>query len=146
MMNICAQCGNEIGSNKSCPFCGFSQVYSNNKKAAKLIEVNLKADMPTCAEAIKAMSAEIVTARQAGHKILKIIHGYGSSGKGGELRWCLRERLQESKNNNYIGDFLAGEQLSNATSEGSSFLKRFPELRRDKDFNKKNRGVTFIIL
>jgi ribosomal protein L32 len=146
MMNICAQCGNEIGSDKSCPFCGFSQVYSKSKKAAKLIQVNLKADMPTCAEAIKAMSAEIVAARQAGHKILKIIHGYGSSGKGGQLRWCLRERLQENKNHNYIGDFLPGEKLSNATSEGSRFLRRFPELRRDRDFNQANRGVTFIIL
>ncbi|MFO7896967.1 MAG: Smr/MutS family protein [Candidatus Cloacimonadales bacterium] len=146
MMNICAQCGNEIGKRKSCPFCGFSEVYSRSQRAAKMIQVNLKADMPSCEEAQKMMSAQIVAARQAGHKILKIIHGYGSSGRGGELRWCLRERLQQNKNSNYIGDFLAGEELTNSSQKGNKFLKRFPELRRDKDFNKNNRGVTFIIL
>ena len=145
-MNICSQCGNEIGDNQRCPFCGNASVLDRKERNKKYSVVNIKQNMPTCDEAIKLLSIEINSARNSGGKILKIIHGYGSSGKGGELRWCLREYLSSMIIRNYIGDFLSGEELTSSSDKGDMILRRYPQLRKDKDFNRKNRGVTFIIL
>ncbi|MCK4956409.1 MAG: Smr/MutS family protein [Candidatus Cloacimonetes bacterium] len=145
-MNLCNRCGNEIGSQNSCPFCGNHAEAEKSRTGKKYSVVNVKRDMPTCDEAVKLLSVEINKAKQDGVKILKIIHGYGSSGKGGELRWCLRQYLSSMIANNYIGDFLAGENLTSNSDKGSLILSRFPQLRKDSDFNRNNRGITFIVL
>ncbi len=145
-MNKCLQCGNEIGNKTRCPFCGFEEVLINKKKTKKLRVVNIKENMPICAEAEKILANEIRISKDSGYKILKIVHGYGSTGKGGELRWCLREYLQAMKFRNSILTFIAGEDLRLSNKSVYKVLMDYSILRKDKDYNKSNRGVTFIIL
>jgi len=145
-MNICSQCGNEIDKEDICPFCGCNMVFKQAHKVAKVRVFNIKENMPTCQQAIKILSSEINQSKAKGHKILKIIHGYGSSGKGGELRFCLREHLGMMMRRNFVLSFISGENLTNAVASSREWIKDYPNLRQDKDYNKSNRGVTFIIL
>lgn len=145
-MVICEQCGNEFNSFNQCPFCGSKKSFSKKIRSEKMFVVNIKENMPICEEAIKTLSAEVQKAKNRGIQILKIIHGYGSSGKGGELRWCLREYLDSMINRNIILNYLEGENLTTVSTKGNRILNQYPILRKDKDFNRKNRGVTFIIL
>src|SRR5450432_1637212 len=57
--------------------------------------VNLKAVMPPVDEAIQRLDREIASARQQRSKFFKIIHGYGSSGEGGDIRIAVQKRLVE---------------------------------------------------
>ena len=46
---------------------------------------NVEAGLPTLDEARRLVIAEIKQAQRDGARVLKVIHGYGSSGKGGAL-------------------------------------------------------------
>ena len=47
--------------------------------------INVKADLPALEEARRLVIEEIKRAKRDGVRVLKIIHGYGSTGKGGTL-------------------------------------------------------------
>jgi len=146
-INLCQQCGNELGNSSTCPYCGFSKnKITVSSGTVKYSTCNLKENMPTCEEAYRRLSYAINKARADNVKVLKIIHGYGSTGKGGELRYCLRERFQAMTWQRRLLDFLPGEDLSRSTSKGINFLKKYPKLVNDSDFNRANKGVTFIVL
>ena len=49
-------------------------------------ELNLELGRPDAAEALRRLAAEVEAARKMGTPAMKLIHGYGSSGKGGRLR------------------------------------------------------------
>ena len=67
---------------------------------------NVEAGLPTLDEARRLVIAEIKRAKREGVKVLKVIHGYGSSGKGGAL--CVGLRKKEG----VIKEFIAGEDFS----------------------------------
>ena len=62
---------------------------------ATIKTVNLKEGMPSVEEARARLTTEIHAARQAGLKVLKIVHGYGSTGVGGDLRFALQATLRQ---------------------------------------------------
>jgi hypothetical protein len=55
---------------------------------------------------------EITLAKREGAKVLKVIHGYASSGKGGALYVGLRKSFGLRKKEAVIKDFIAGEDFS----------------------------------
>ena len=56
--------------------------------------LNLKSGYPTVDAARRRLLAEIEAAREAGVKLLKVIHGWGSSGAGGRLGPAIRRSLR----------------------------------------------------
>ena len=66
---------------------------------------------PSSREAVLRLDTELAVARKKGVRVLKIIHGYGSSGKGGKLRASLRTALMRQKEPG-IGRVVAGESWS----------------------------------
>ena len=46
-------------------------------------ELNLELGRPDAAEALRRLAAEVKAARHLGIPAMKLIHGYGSSGRGG---------------------------------------------------------------
>ena len=62
--------------------------------AKRVMQVNIKADMPSVAGAKQRLIARIVEAQRSGTAVLKVIHGYGSTGLGGKLRVGLRKTLE----------------------------------------------------
>lgn len=56
-------------------------------------EINLEECMPTCDEAMDYLKSSLKLAKQNKYKCLLIIHGYGSTGKGGAIRTKARQWL-----------------------------------------------------
>ena len=79
-------------------------------------------------------------------RVLKIIHGYGSSGKGGKLNFGLRKSFALRKREGVIRDFIAGEDFSIFNPTVLTLLEAVPELRGDPDLNATNEGVTVLWL
>jgi len=107
---------------------------------------NAEADRPTLDEARRLVLAEIKRAKQEGAKVLKVIHGYGSSGKGGRLCTGLRKSFRLRRKEHVIRDFIPGEDFSIFDVRVQVLLEAIPELRGDPDLNATNEGITMLWL
>jgi hypothetical protein len=107
---------------------------------------NVEASFPTLDEARRLVIEEIRTAKREGVRVLKIIHGYGSSGKGGKLNFGLRRSFVLRKKEGVIKDFIAGEDFSIFHPTVLTLLEAVPELRGDPDLDATNEGVTVLWL
>ena len=74
--------------------------------------VDLEAGMPTVHDALSHLDRELAAARRAGCRIIKLIHGYGSSGAGGDIRIAVQLRLVEMARDGKIGGCIFGENSS----------------------------------
>ena len=102
--------------------------------------------MPTADDAIRRITYNIKTAGASGVTVIKLIHGYGSTGKGGAIRAKSRKYLESQKKRGQIKDYIPGEDFS---IFNEATLKAFlvcGDLRRDSDIERHNNGVTFIVL
>lgn len=108
--------------------------------------LNVEADLPLLDNARRQIIAELKRARREGVRVLKIIHGYGSSGKGGALRVGLRKSFKLRKKEGVILDFIPGEDFSIFQPKTLSLLDAVPEVRGDPDLNATNEGITLLWL
>jgi hypothetical protein len=79
-------------------------------------------------------------------RVLKVIHGWGSSGKGGTLCHGLRKSFAMRKKEGVIRDFIRGEDFSIFNKTVLALLDAVPELRGDPDLNQTNEGMTMVWL
>jgi len=107
---------------------------------------NVEAGFPVLDEARRLVIEEIKRARREAVRILKVIHGYGSSGKGGTLCVGLKKSFRLRKKERSIKDFIAGEDFSIFNPTVLAMLEAVPELRGDPDLNATNEGVTVLWL
>lgn len=56
--------------------------------------INIELEMPTVDEARRRLIEELKRAKAEGYYVIKLIHGYGSTGAGGALRHSLRSSLR----------------------------------------------------
>lgn len=111
-----------------------------------LREVNLEQGMPLVDAAIRRLTFELHQSRRMGCTVLKIIHGYGSSGTGGRIRVEARQYLGRLKSKREIRDFIPGEEFSIFSESTRAAFRLCDDLRRDRDLERHNNGVTFIVL
>ena len=107
---------------------------------------NVEAGFPVLDEARRLVIEEIKKAKREGVKVLKVIHGYGSSGKGGALCVGLHKSFRLRKKEGVIRDFVVGEDFSIFNPTVLALLEAVPELRGDPDLNITNEGVTVLWL
>ena len=107
---------------------------------------NIEADFPGLDDARRRVIAEVRKAKREGVRVLKIIHGYGSSGKGGKLCVGLRKSFRLRKEEGVIKDFIAGEAFSIFHEPTLVLLEAVPALRGDPDLDAINEGVTILWL
>ena len=113
---------------------------------AKIRVFNVEAGFPSLDEARRLVAAEIKNAKQAGVRVLKIIHGYGSSGRGGTLCVGLRKSMVLRKKEGVIRDYVAGEDFTIFNPVTLSLLEAVPDVRNDPDLGATNEGVTVVWL
>ena len=111
-----------------------------------LKEVNLKYDMPAADLAVRRTTYAIQNGRALGASALKLIHGYGSHGKGGRIRTEVRAYLERQKRCGQIRDFIPGERFSIFDEATRRAFAHCDELRRDRDLEASNNGMTVVIL
>ena len=102
--------------------------------------------MPSAHEAVARLTREIAIAKQQGHFAIKLIHGYGSSGVGGDIRIAAQKRLREMQDNHEIRDYIFGEDWTISDENTWKLANAHPELKRDRDLGKKNLGITIVLL
>lgn len=112
----------------------------------KLRQVNLEQGMPVVAQALRRLESELMMSKRMNCAVVKLIHGYGSSGTGGKIRTAVRRELAVRKARGEITDFIAGEEFSIFHEGTRRALTRCELLRADRDLDRYNNGVTYIVL
>ena len=107
---------------------------------------NIEKYMPTVYEAETLVKNNIEMYRKKGVKVFKIIHGYGSTGKGGALRTGIRSWLELVKNAKIIADYIPGENWSAFDETTRRVLDIHNDLRKDADLSNMNAGITVIVI
>ncbi len=97
-------------------------------------------------EALQRLEREIAQARQDGVALLKLIHGYGSTGAGGDIRIAVQARLREMADSGAIRGCVFGEEWAKSCEEVWRLLQERPELKGDKDLGRRNPGITVVML
>lgn len=123
---------------------GFSR--GECKRMNAIRTYNVEAGLPTLDDARRLVIGEIKRAKREGVKVLKVIHGYGSSGKGGTLCVGLRKSFGLRKKEGVIKDSIAGEDFTVFNPTVLALLEAVPELRGDPDLGATNEGVTVLWL
>jgi hypothetical protein len=108
--------------------------------------VDLKSDLPPIHEALQRMDRELALARQSKLKLLKVIHGYGSTGVGGDIRLAVQKRLLEMAEAGQIRGCIFGENWTKSDDAAWTLLQSQPQLKSDSDLGRSNRGITIILL
>ncbi len=108
--------------------------------------VNLEESFPSRDEAVQSLKLAISRARQQGIRVLKIIHGYGSSGVGGILRPVVRNSLRQAKERGEIVLFINGESWSSFDARSKELIQQAPQLLLDPELGRGNRGITLALL
>jgi hypothetical protein len=113
---------------------------------AAIKTVDLKSDMPSVHEALRRLENEIASASREEALLLKVIHGYGSSGAGGDIRIAVQRRLRELAEASQIRACIFGENWSRSDETTWRLLQEHTVLKNDRDLGRGNRGVTIVLL
>jgi hypothetical protein len=108
--------------------------------------VNLKEGMPLVHQALTRLERELAAARARGSDFIRLIHGYGSTGAGGEIRIAVQKRLREMGERGEIRGFIFGENWAKSDEHTWKLISARPELKQDQDLGKGNRGITIVEL
>ncbi|MBZ5678880.1 MAG: hypothetical protein LAO24_02110 [Acidobacteriia bacterium] len=102
--------------------------------------------MPTVQTALQRLDRELTLARREELPILKLVHGYGSSGAGGDIRVAIQKRLHEMQENGEIRLCIFGEDWSKSNDQTWQLLQSRRDLRNDPDLGRRNQGITIVLL
>ncbi len=102
--------------------------------------------MPSVHEALRRLDREIALARQEKHSLLKVIHGYGSTGAGGDIRIAVQRRLHDLAGAGQIRDCIFGENWSKTDDPTWRLMQAQSDLKSDLDLGRRNQGITIILL
>jgi len=78
--------------------------------------------------------------------LLKIIHGYGASGVGGDIRLAVQRRLYELAESGEIRGCIFGENWGKGDEATWKLLRERPELKNDEHLGRRNQGITIVLL
>lgn len=117
-----------------------------SRKPALIKTVNLEDGMPPVEEARLRLDYELNLARREQVTALRVIHGYGSSGKGGALRGAIQLRLRELRESGELREVIYGEDWRVSDEASWKWLQRYPEWKKDSDLGRGNKGISIVIL
>ena len=140
----CPDCGNVRTLFNQCPHCGSTQLPILDSDT---VEINIKQDGPYVEEALERLTDLLRKSVEVGIKAIVLIHGYGSSGEGGRIKWAIHDALENNRYSDRVDEFYFGENVAFGTEAYQSLLKRRPGLKRYlKRFKEGNSGMTVLLL
>lgn len=145
---LCAQCGNLRKMILSeCPFCGEIKTLDNLQSQKLIYVINLEINMPTVEAAMDRFQDHLDVIKGKGMRIVKVIHGHGSSGNGGKIRQAFRQAMDYGLWGESIIEVFYGEVLLTHHPEFKNLLERYPSIKQSitKDMQ-GNPGITLLIM
>ena len=136
----CPNCGmrGPFSGLRECPKCEADLFAEPASEKGKVKRVNLESGHPTVEVALRRFEQAFQQARARSSSYLALIHGYGSSGRGGAIKSALVDHLQALRNRNVIGSVLPGETLNRR-----HWIFKKTDL--DQSFS-GNKGITILVL
>ena len=108
--------------------------------------VNLEDGMPTVEEALADLRISLQSMRSGGLRIVKLIHGYGSTGRGGKICIGVRNELAAMARKRLIRDYVTGEDFGPYSETSRRIADQYRDITRDPDYGKCNHGITVVVL
>lgn len=112
----------------------------------EIIELDIKSESQTVSVAIAQFLVELDILKFSNQPLLKVLHGYGSGGKGGEIKRELNRTLEILKRKKTILDYINLEKWNDNNKDIISYKHKYPILMIDKDVIIKNSGQTIVII
>ena len=109
-----------------------------------MITIDIKSDKPIVQVANTRLINSIRLHKN--EKVIKIIHGYGSSGVGGKIKQMVHQTLQMLKDQNQIRDYIPGEALVSFMGYADLIAKYKALIQNDSDYKKRNDGITYVFI
>ena len=110
----------------------------------KYTEINIKQDMPIVADAMRYLQNSIERLKREKYDVVLIIHGYGSTGKGGAIHDKARQWLKAQERNGKIKIVIFGEDFTLFNFDALALKNKCREL--EPLLKICNHGVTVIEL
>ena len=107
-------------------------------------ELNIKEGMPLVSDALCLLKASLDRFRQSRYKCVLVIHGYGSTGKGGTIHDKARQWLKAQERGGRVKSVIYGEDFSIFNFESLKLKNRYREL--EPLMRVCNHGVTVVEL
>ena len=140
----CPDCGNARALFNQCLHCGSEQLPT---LSADTIEINIKQDSPQVEEALELLTEQLRHCLDLGIKAIILIHGYGSSGEGGRIKWAIHDALENNRYSDRVDEYFFGENVGYGSESYQVLLRRRPGLKRYlKRFKEGNAGMTVLLL
>lgn len=140
----CPDCGNARALFNQCPHCGSEHLPI---LSSDTVEINIKQDGPYVEEALERLTDLLRKSLEVGIKAIVLIHGYGSSGEGGRIKWAIHDALENNRYSDRVDEYHFGEDVAYGTGAYQALLKRRPGLKRYlKRFKEGNAGMTVLLL
>ena len=106
--------------------------------------INLKENGATVDYALAVLEIEIESAKKSGEIAIKVLHGYGSHGKGGVILIALRKQLRAWQKSGFIKDYFSGDHWNMFDKKTLNILQNDKTIFNDEDLNKSNPGISII--
>lgn len=116
------------------------------KTGAAAGTLNLEAGMPPVEEAIGRLRTGLQEMKVSRVKVVKLIHGYGSTGRGGRIRSAVRNELAEMKRRGLIQEFIHGEDFGPTDAASRRLAEQESRITKDPDYGNMNQGITMVVL
>lgn len=109
-----------------------------------IYEINIEEGLPDVDAALRILEYQFASALVIGERVVKVIHGYGSTGRGcGKLRTAAR---RWGKEDSRVGFIVKGEDFSIFNPQARYLVEKFPEVASDKDLENCNEGITLFFI
>ena len=127
-----------------CKHCGSTDL---PQALTDTVVINLEAGGPTAEEALERLTSQIRAASEVGIRALIVIHGYGSSGSGGKIKWVVRDALENNYFSDRVDEYYFGEDLALGSSGYQAVMKRRASLKQHlSQFKIGNAGMTVMLM
>ena len=108
--------------------------------------INLKEDGYTVEYALAVLEIEIESAKREGICAMKLLHGYGSHGKGGVIAQAVKKHLALWKRQGFIVDYFGGDHWDIFDPKTQTILNLDKGIYNDEDLGHANPGISIIQL
>jgi len=141
----CLRCGNPIPDNQSsCPFCGSLEI-DVAPEELRVRKIDIGHNNWTVNQARTALERELAISLKRPDDFLVIVHGHGSSGKGGDIKVMVHGFANGMVGMKRLRDFISGEHLTKSSGAAKRVSTNFPQIKQLKEWNSRNPGLSILI-
>ncbi len=108
--------------------------------------INIKEHYPNSDYAVWLMEQAISDAKSEGIRVLVVVHGYGSHGKGGTIKMCAMQKLKILRKQGVIRAFVPGDNWCDTNEDKLLINSLCPETIISTDIGNLNSGVTVVLV